>query len=237
MARAAAAAPARSRPRPRSYLAWTQQHFPVGGPESQLLETLEKCTRTLLPLDRYKTDVRYLRVWVQYVRAPAAPTCPQRSRAAADAGGLLQRAQGDLRLHGGALLAVDSRAVRPMHAHVCCAQHHGIGQDFALFYEARAAFLELRNNAVLASAVYEKGISRCAPRQFSPWLRWSNSHVARQASAAAAAAQDQVRKLRVTYGAHSGALALFALHAGPTSRCRGRRGGWSARARTRRTAS
>lgn len=41
------------------------------------------------------------------------------------------------------------------------AQHHEIGQGYALFYEARAAFLELRGNFSLAHGVYERGISRC----------------------------------------------------------------------------
>jgi hypothetical protein len=68
--------------RPRSYVTWTQQHYPAGGPESQLLATLEKCTRTLLPIERYKTDVRYLRVWVQYVRTAASLSHEPRSRAA-----------------------------------------------------------------------------------------------------------------------------------------------------------
>jgi hypothetical protein len=56
--------------RAHRYLAWTQAHYPSGGPGSQLLATLESCTRELLSVARYKNDVRYLRVWVQYVRAP-----------------------------------------------------------------------------------------------------------------------------------------------------------------------
>ena len=63
-------------------MAWTQQHYPAGGPESQLLATLEKCTRSLLPLERYKNDVRYLRAWVQLVRAAAVTSHAPRSRAA-----------------------------------------------------------------------------------------------------------------------------------------------------------
>ena len=63
------AVPHHARP---SFLEWTQAHFPEGGPRSQLLETLEQCTRELLRTGRYKDDIRYLRVWVQYVR-PCAP--------------------------------------------------------------------------------------------------------------------------------------------------------------------
>jgi hypothetical protein len=66
----------------RRYLAWTQTHYPVDGPESQLLATLHDCGHTLLPLERYKADVRYLRVWVQYVRPSRSRHVWQRSRAA-----------------------------------------------------------------------------------------------------------------------------------------------------------
>ena len=44
-------------------------------------------------------------------------------------------------------------------------QHQGIGQDYALFYEARAAFLELRGAFPQALDVYVSGIKRCVPRQ------------------------------------------------------------------------
>jgi hypothetical protein len=67
-ARARCCADAR-RPLARRYITWTQTHYPAGGPASQLLATLESCTRELLSVARYKDDIRYLRVWVQYVRA------------------------------------------------------------------------------------------------------------------------------------------------------------------------
>ena len=46
---------------------WTQAAFPEAGPRSQLAGTLERCTREL-SLERYKDDVRYLRLWLQHVR-------------------------------------------------------------------------------------------------------------------------------------------------------------------------
>lgn len=39
-------------------------------------------------------------------------------------------------------------------------QEHGIGQDHALFYEAYAAFLELKGNYAAGAAVYQAGIDR-----------------------------------------------------------------------------
>lgn len=42
------------------------------------------------------------------------------------------------------------------------AQHHDVGQDSALFYAARASFLELRSCFASAREVYESGVARCA---------------------------------------------------------------------------
>lgn len=50
-----------------SYIKWTQDNFKAGGHKADLLPLLERCTRKLQGMDRYKDDVRYLRVWVQYV--------------------------------------------------------------------------------------------------------------------------------------------------------------------------
>ena len=53
----------------RSYIKWTQDTFKAGGHKADLLPLLERCTRELQDVERYKDDIRYLRVWVQYVRA------------------------------------------------------------------------------------------------------------------------------------------------------------------------
>jgi hypothetical protein len=71
-------------------------------------------------------------------------------------------------------------------------QHHGIGQEYALFYEARAAFLELRGNFKLALAVYEAGITRCVWRLLVAMRVGLSSAWPPQECAAAAAAEDQV---------------------------------------------
>ena len=41
-------------------------------------------------------------------------------------------------------------------------QENGIGQDFALFYIAYAAYLELRGNFAKAEAVFQAGLEKCA---------------------------------------------------------------------------
>ena len=50
-----------------SYIKWTQDAFKAGGHKAELLPLLERCTRELQSNPRYQKDVRYLRVWIQYV--------------------------------------------------------------------------------------------------------------------------------------------------------------------------
>lgn len=58
----------------RRLIKWTQEAFSAGGHKAELLPLLERCTRELQGVEAYRTDVRYLRVWVQYVSwwTPAA---------------------------------------------------------------------------------------------------------------------------------------------------------------------
>ena len=154
-------------------MAWTQQHYPAGGPESQLLATLEKCTNTLLPLERYKNDVRYLRAWVQRVRVAAVMSHAPRSRAAIHAQADCCNEPKDifdymevcagLKAAAGTLIGAHAPRLRR-------SQLKGIGQDYALFYEARAAFLELRGAFPQALNVYLSGIKRCVPFQLCAWM-------------------------------------------------------------------
>ena len=46
---------------------WTLEHSTGGKTELQSL--LESCTSELMKVARYKSDQRYLRLWIQYVRA------------------------------------------------------------------------------------------------------------------------------------------------------------------------
>ena len=41
-----------------------------------------------------------------------------------------------------------------------CMQENEIGQDFALFYMAYSAFMELRGNFGKAEAIFQKGLTR-----------------------------------------------------------------------------
>lgn len=44
----------------------------------------------------------------------------------------------------------------------CHLQAHKIGQDFALYYLAYAAYMELRGNFAKADAIFQDGLARCS---------------------------------------------------------------------------
>lgn len=48
---------------------WVQEAFPPGGDHSGLVVIYEQCVRTFWHSDRYKDDLRYLKVWLEYVRS------------------------------------------------------------------------------------------------------------------------------------------------------------------------
>ncbi|KAE9456796.1 hypothetical protein C3L33_11300, partial [Rhododendron williamsianum] len=48
---------------------WVQEAFPPGGDCSGLVVIYEQCVRTFWHEDRYKNDLRYLKVWLEYVGA------------------------------------------------------------------------------------------------------------------------------------------------------------------------
>lgn len=57
------------------YYKWLQAEFPAGGPESKITQVLERATRELKRHERYRHDLRYVRLWIAYVRAaPLAAT-------------------------------------------------------------------------------------------------------------------------------------------------------------------
>ncbi|KAF5455567.1 hypothetical protein F2P56_025128 [Juglans regia] len=45
---------------------WVQEAFPPGGDYSGLVVIYEQCVRTFWHSDRYKDDLRYLKVWLEY---------------------------------------------------------------------------------------------------------------------------------------------------------------------------
>lgn len=107
------------------FIKWTEQTFTSGGRETEVLPLLERCTRELQEVPRYRDDVRYLRIWVKYADCCKEP-----------------------------------------HDIFKFLQANDIGQRHTLFYEAYAAFLEIRGAFKQAGEVYDRGIlMRAEPTQ------------------------------------------------------------------------
>lgn len=49
------------------YIKWTQEQSATQGSKVELQQVLEAATKSLSSTDRYNSDVRLLRIWVQYV--------------------------------------------------------------------------------------------------------------------------------------------------------------------------
>jgi hypothetical protein len=47
---------------------WLKEMNPPGSVQVVLQEVLELAAKTFVPDKRYKSDLRYLKVWIQYVR-------------------------------------------------------------------------------------------------------------------------------------------------------------------------
>ncbi len=107
------------------FIKWAENTFPSGGRETEVLPLLERCTRELQEVPRYKDDARYLRVWVKYADCCKDP-----------------------------------------HDIFKFLEANDIGQRHALFYEAYAAFLEIRGAYARAHEVYDRGVMmRAQPRE------------------------------------------------------------------------
>ena len=57
---------------------WVNETYKSGS-HGQLMPLLERCTRELKAFERYRSDVRYLRIWIQYVRYFETPAQAQQS--------------------------------------------------------------------------------------------------------------------------------------------------------------
>lgn len=56
------------------FIKWTQETSWAQGHKVELQKVLEACTRKIGVAERYKGDIRYLRVWIQYVSTGATST-------------------------------------------------------------------------------------------------------------------------------------------------------------------
>ena len=144
----AAGAAWRDRDRPclqRRFIKWTQETFSAGGHKAELLPLLERCTRELQAGGRYAADIRYLRVWVQYV---SRGLLSHRGWAAGEG----SRRQPGVGPVGAAAAALTALSPPPPPQADCLPdpgdvfsflRENEIGQDRALFYVAYATYLEV----------------------------------------------------------------------------------------------
>ena len=65
----------RTLPSARRFIKWSQGNANTGSRRTELLPLLERCTRELQAAEQYRGDVRYLRVWIQYVRVGPQQAC------------------------------------------------------------------------------------------------------------------------------------------------------------------
>lgn len=49
------------------YISWMEQSYPKHGPEANLEKLLMSCFQALKDNERYKNDVRFVRLWIKYV--------------------------------------------------------------------------------------------------------------------------------------------------------------------------
>ncbi|BFZ17353.1 hypothetical protein BsWGS_20394 [Bradybaena similaris] len=48
------------------YIKWTEQHYPKGGHDGQLLKLLERCLREFQADERYTNDPRFIHMWIKF---------------------------------------------------------------------------------------------------------------------------------------------------------------------------
>lgn len=49
------------------YISWVEQSFPKHGPEGNLSVLLTKCFQAFKDEEKYKNDIRFVRLWIKYV--------------------------------------------------------------------------------------------------------------------------------------------------------------------------
>lgn len=129
---------------------WVQEAFPSGGDTSGLILIYEQCVRSFWHSDRYKDDLRYLKVWLEYVSLAF----------------LLIKFFGLLRLmFCGALfffIQTGRQAENCMDAEIVYSflDTNEIGKTHSLYYTSYALHMESKNKIKFANDVLNLGISR-----------------------------------------------------------------------------
>ncbi len=142
---------------------------------------LERCTRELQAVEGYRNDIRYLRVWIQYVSGGSAGAChivgqhetccllcllfqTLQADCLPDPGDVFTflkvgsgegGGEGRLRCHAMAFNMCMPTCSFP-------SQEKDVGQGHALYYIAAATYLEYRGAYARADSMYQQGINKLA---------------------------------------------------------------------------
>jgi len=49
------------------YINWTEQNFPKGGREGNLVSLIKECAKKFKDDERYRNDERYINIWIKFV--------------------------------------------------------------------------------------------------------------------------------------------------------------------------
>jgi checkpoint serine/threonine-protein kinase len=133
-----------------SCIKWVQESFPAGGECSGLVVMYEQCVRAFWHDERYKDDLRYLKVWMEYV-SPMIQL-----------GVLLWRSQLSVCLTILFLSLSFFQAGNCADAEVIYRflEANKIGQGHAIYYMSYASLMESKNKLRKADEIFNLGIAR-----------------------------------------------------------------------------
>ena len=49
------------------YINWTDQNFPKGGREGNVINLIKQCAKLFKDDERYRNDERYMNIWIKFV--------------------------------------------------------------------------------------------------------------------------------------------------------------------------
>jgi len=49
------------------YIRWTEQNFPKGGREGNVVTLIKECAKRFKDDEHYKNDERYIGIWIKFV--------------------------------------------------------------------------------------------------------------------------------------------------------------------------
>ena len=133
----------------RRCIKWVQEAFPPGGDCSGLVVIYEQCVRAFWHDTRYKDDLRYLKVWLEYVWSQLIGALTMHANLYCSCVVFKMALQAEN--------CVDSEVIFSF------LDANEIGQTHAIFYISYAFQLEAKNKIKTANDIFNRGLLRYAP--------------------------------------------------------------------------